>query len=223
MKNLVGQRFGRWTVVEFEGLKWPNTYQWLCRCECGVEKVVNYSALSQGSSKSCGCLRRELLVKRHVGAERSNKVHPREYRIWLDMKTRCKNLEHPSSKNHGQRGIKVCERWDESFEAFFEDMGEAPAGLSIDRKENDGNYEPGNCRWADRYEQATNRRNNQRVMWKGEVRTFTDVARMEGVAFCSFRNLMVLGLACEEAVNECRRRGLKYKERAKMFLKDGHS
>lgn len=159
------------------------------------------------------------MAERHKGAKRLNKLHPREYRCWLDMKTRCKNLGHVSSKNHGRRGIEVCERWDKSFEVFYADMGDAPVGLSLDRIDNDGDYAPGNCQWADRYVQATNRRYNQWVTWKGEERTFTDVARMEGVAFCSFRNMQVQkGLTCEEAVNECRRRGLRFKERAKMFL-----
>lgn len=164
----VGKRFGRLVVVGSAAPLENGRSRWLCRCDCGVEKEVSASCLSQGRTKSCGCLRRENAAKRSpkANAARTKHGHAREdkgdrhplYRTWQGMRERCRDPGNVSYKYYGGRGITVCERW-ESFENFLADMGEKPSpDLTLDRIDNDGNYEPGNCRWATPEQQTKNRR-----------------------------------------------------------------
>lgn len=162
--NLNGQKFGRLTVLELAGMKGGGSL-WRCRCDCGQEKIVEGYNLKNGNSQSCGCLRREIASRngKKVGPKRLRHGHAKRiqrsstYKSWDAMRQRCSNPKLPFFKNYGGRGIRVCERW-MKFENFVADIGERPAGLTLDRINNDGNYEPGNCKWSNRKEQNNNQR-----------------------------------------------------------------
>jgi hypothetical protein len=162
--DLTGQSFGRLTVLERAGISKGGRSQWLCVCQCDRESIVEGSNLRSGHTKSCGCWQTE--VVRATGLKNSDRLkhghcaHHRPsstYNSWLAMLQRCNWPKAMSYPRYGGRGITVCERW-MKFENFLADMGERPPGTSIDRKDVDGNYEPGNCRWATRKEQRANRR-----------------------------------------------------------------
>lgn len=156
--NLKGKRFGRWVVLERKGLGRFGDALWECQCDCGVIRIVSATSLSNNRSKSCGCLT--------VEASKTRKKHGKsgspEHHAWTAMKSRCNHKQHPEYHHYGGREITVCETWVESFENFFADMGEKPTPEhSLDRIDNNGNYQPDNCRWATNKEQQNNKRNNK--------------------------------------------------------------
>jgi hypothetical protein len=153
--GVAGQIFGRLTVLRRDGQRYGQSV-WLCRCICGTECHTVRANLVLGLTQSCGCLNAELASARRKTHGQSKGV--REYRIWMGMKARCLQPSAARWKRYGGRGITVCERWLHSFERFIADMGPCPSPKhSIDRINNDGNYEPSNCRWATASEQMLNR------------------------------------------------------------------
>lgn len=160
--DLIGTVFGRLTVV---GLSSQSTRgnrgrpMWSCKCECGRTKIINGRNLIRGLTLSCGCLRNERTrAARVTHGETPVTGWSREYRAWNSMKQRCFNPKHAKYNLWGGRGITVCERWRDDFTAFLEDMGRCPSGLTLDRIDNNGHYQPDNCRWASWSQQRRNQR-----------------------------------------------------------------
>lgn len=151
-------RFGRLTVIDSAaGESGWSTKRLLCKCDCGTTKRVMGSYLGKNST-SCGCFQRELTSRRSATHGRTGTT---EYAIWRGMIQRCHSVGHKDYPNYGARGITVCERWRKSFAAFLADVGERPAGMTIDRINNDGGYELSNCRWATQIQQQQNRRSTR--------------------------------------------------------------
>lgn len=167
-----------------------------CRCDCGDVRVYRLYSLRNGNTRSCGCLMEESGYHVHGGSGLP------EYVVWCSLRHRCSNPNDAGWKNYGGRGIKVCERWEKSFEAFLEDMGRRPSDKhSIDRfPNNDGDYEPGNCRWATAKEQQRNTRRNYRVFYNGETKCIAEWADQYGVSQpILYTRLVKLGWPFEEA------------------------
>jgi hypothetical protein len=150
LKEMAGRRFGRLNVI-CRAADPGKRARWLCQCDCGNVHIVAGSTLRNSRVQSCGCLFKATNGLRH------NKSFTPEYAAWKDMRYRCENPNSHAWKGYGGRGIKVCERW-QNFENFYIDMGPRPLGMTLDRINNDGNYEPGNCRWTTRKEQRLNQR-----------------------------------------------------------------
>ena len=181
--DLVGQTFGKLTVVKRIGSNAHGTSMWLCECECGETSIVLASNLMYGTTRSCGCM---------MGHRTHGMSETKAYKEWEGMKKRCYTKSEQSYKLYGGRGIEVCDVWKNDFRAFYNDVSTLPhfnePGYSLDRIDNDGNYEPGNVRWADRIAQANNKRNNVMITYNGETHTRAEWARIVGINWTTLRD-----------------------------------
>lgn len=195
--DLAGQTFGRWLVLRL--IEADRGLRWLCRCQCGTEREVSGGHLKSGASESCGCITREVTSERN---RTHGKSESREYEIWCGIKKRCHDKKCTRYSDYGGRGIKVCDRWLHSFENFLADMGPCPSKKhSIDRfPDNDGNYEPGNCRWATGLEQGRNCRRNRVMTWSGKSQCIAAWSEEIGIDAKTIQRRLGLGWSDEEAL-----------------------
>ncbi len=180
LKDLTGQRFGRLTVLELGEKRGKYTGAfWTCRCDCGGTVVVPGRSLRNGETRSCGCLHSDMLRK----PPEEKRTGTRLYAIWQGMKRRTLTKTNPRYEDYGGRGITICDEWRDSFEAFrnWALANGYRDDLSLDRKDNDGNYCPENCRWATDLEQGNNTRRNRRFEYNGERHTLTEWAKISGM------------------------------------------
>lgn len=201
VNNLIGKRFGRLIVIKrVNNDKWKKS-QWLCLCDCKRKKIITGNSLNQQLTKSCGCLRREITIKRSTkhGHNNRNKIS-KTYHIWHQMKQRCMNPNNLDYSNYGGRGIKICKRWIK-FENFLKDMSEVPEGYQIDRINNNNGYYKNNCRWATPKQQARNRNNNNLKTLNGKTQCLAAWAEECNISFNTLRaRLYRYGWSIEKAL-----------------------
>ena len=211
-KDLTGQTFGRLLVLERAGSK-NGRAAWLCECICGNKTVVSGEVLRRGTSKSCGCLKKEVAAKRASdrapSLAKANTKHgmckTRLYGIWGNLKARCKNK---TNNDYGGRGITVCPEWQESFEAF-RDWALANGyrdDLTIERKDVNGNYCPENCCWKTKKEQSNNKRNNIKIEYKGKSQTMAQWAAEIGITHMTLWKRLKRGWPIERALSPTKNR-----------------
>jgi len=175
--DLTGQVFGRLTALS--RIEKPGRSKWLCRCQCGNSKEIFASKLMRRHTQSCGCLHKEIVGAKFATHRMSNSP---EYRVWAGMKARCCRPNAAHYEYYGGRGITVCERWMNSFENFYKDMGPKPSARhSIDRIDVDSHYEPTNCRWATIKQQRRNTRSNRFVQYLGKNVCIAEAAELSGI------------------------------------------
>lgn len=200
--NLAGQRFGRLLVIKCVGRNKSGSSIWECKCDCGNVRHVWGVSMKRGNSKSCGCLQRDYAK---TCATRFLTTHgmtkSTECKIWNSMKQRCSNVKNSKFVDYGGRGIKVCQRWLNSFENFYSDMGPRPSkGHSIGRMDNDGNYEPSNCKWETVEEQVSNKRNTTILFINGKSVPLPIAARIHKIKPRLIRDRIKSGWSHERAV-----------------------
>lgn len=179
--DISGQRFGRLTVIERDYEVKPHTRQrtfWHCVCDCGKKFSAESRNLRRGDYQSCGCFQKDGARQRLTTHGMTN---TKVFRIWQGMQARCYNPNNKKFPIYGGRGIKVCDRWLESFENFFADMGHPQPHESIDRMNNDGDYCPENCRWTDNKTQQRNTRRNHFLVLGGESKTIAEWSEITGI------------------------------------------
>lgn len=198
--EMTGKRFGRLEVIERAANRGGSVI-WKCRCDCGTIKDIPAKTLRNGTAQSCGCLQKEK-VSMANGTHRMRKT--RLYGIWHSMKNRCVDTNDIGYHLYGARGIKVCDEWRDSFEAF-RDWAMANGyrdDLTIDRNDPDGDYCPENCRWATQKEQQNNRRNNKRLFFNGEEHTMSEWAEITGIKVGTIHSRLKRGWTVEKTLTE---------------------
>jgi hypothetical protein len=210
--EMIGRRFGRLLVVKLAETR-PRAsgrgrrFFYECVCDCGAVAKIVMSNLRSGMAKSCGCLKS--IRTKEVMTKHKDCASP-EYHSWQAMKARCCNPNSAKYPDYGGRGIKICDRWLNSYENFLADTGRRPSPRhTIDRKDNDGNYEPGNCRWATPKEQSANkrqRRDARLIEWNGRTKTLTEWARDRGLPINLLHYRLEKGWSAERALSQPQRK-----------------
>lgn len=194
-EDLTGQVFGKLTVIEYAGLDDIKKHtMWKCKCECGNETITRKTRLKSGDTKSCGCALGNIQYKHGLYK------HP-IHKIWDGMKYRCNNPNATHYKHYGGRGIKVCDKWNNDFEAFYRDMIDTyKEGLTIERKDVNGDYSPENCVWATMEEQSHNRRNTRYMTVFGEKMSIAQAAKKYNINYGTLHGRLERGISDEDAV-----------------------
>ncbi len=197
--DLTGQRFGKLLVLGFAEEQRGYASRFLCLCDCGNKKVVMGQNIKSGSTASCGCRQIERGRELGRGQRKYSESQKSCLRSWKAMNSRCRNEKNVEYRNYGGRGIKICKRWN-SFWKFYEDMGDRPKGTSLDRINNNGNYEPNNCRWATPLEQSRNTRKIRFVEWEGSKVPLGELCERLGLRKGTVGKRLDKGYSLEEAV-----------------------
>jgi hypothetical protein len=207
IKDITNIRFNRFVVLSY-AYSFKRVPYWYCICDCGTVKVVSGRKLKIGHTKSCGCLRQDInTIKGTENAYDYTGKISTEYRIWINILRRCFDSNEPCYKNYGGRGITVCDRWLYSFNDFLSDVGFRPSKeYTLDRINNDGHYEPMNCRWATRKQQARNTRRNTILEIGGIVKTFPEWCEHYNINYHLARNRYYRGLSIQDVFNPIKRR-----------------
>jgi hypothetical protein len=202
VKDETGNKYGRLLVIEHIGKKSKNrAHYWKCLCDCGNYSEVSGSNLRSGAVASCGCVSQEGLTATH--GEGTLRNITREYRIWRDMKSRCYNPKRNNYHLYGGRGITVCDRWRNSYEAFLKDMGRAPSPKhTLDRTDNSKGYSPDNCTWETMSRQARNRRSTRMLTYDGRTMAASDWADEMGISLGLILGRLSLGWSVERTLTE---------------------
>ena len=205
-----GQKVGRLTLIERVENNKFNQVQWKCRCDCGKEVIVKAYSLTTGQTKSCGCLKKEQDFINIIKVKH-RKCNTRLYNIWRDMKWRCNSPKSKRHKFYYDKGIKVCQEWQEDFMNFY-DWAMANGykdNLTLDRINNDGNYEPKNCRWATITEQNNNQSNNIRIKYNECEYTLSELSRIYNIKRATLYDRIKRGWTIDEALNKKVAKGIE--------------
>jgi hypothetical protein len=202
--NLAGNTYGRLTVISETSSGVKGQRYWDCLCSCGRAHRVRGDSLKAGLVLSCGCLR----IERVVAATATHRMsRTAEYGIWKGMRRRCDNVNDPRYSNYGGRGIVVADQWRTDFSKFFSDMGPRPSKRhSIERRDNNGNYGPDNCYWAEPHTQHRNHRGNVQLTYDGRTQTRTDWADEYGIGRLTLRSRLRYGWTLHDALTKPIRR-----------------
>lgn len=186
--DLTGQKFGKLTVIKYLGLDKGKHSLWLCQCKCGKQTKVNTCHLKSGHTKSCGCLHKEVVSGKNCNFYKHGKTKTRQHNLWTGIIDRCYNTKNQDYYNYGGRGIGVCKEWLDKKEGFINFYNWAMENgykdnLTIDRIDNNKNYEPNNCRWATVEDQAKNRRCNHLITYKGKTHNLKEWAKIKKISY----------------------------------------
>ena len=197
-RDITGQRFGSLVATSRNCQSKNGTWKWNVTCDCGGTEVVFITTLGRSKVRCRACQNGMIATQRTT----HGMTNTPEYIVWKGAKARCLNPEAPHYADYGGRGIAMCQRWSDSFENFYADMGARPEGMTLERIDVNGNYEPDNCRWATRQEQANNRRDNNLLTVAGVTATVAEWSRKTGVGDSTIRERLRRGWSPERAIHE---------------------